>query len=267
MSLHVHWQLEYSSDPAFNIIISLCAHGQVDEMPPCQKNPQGIVMSIQSVRCNSEQLKSNDQKLALAKEAVKPTLRALGLSTEDVDATIDTNEGVHFEVSIPGVFGMLACKINALEDKLNMRSYKEALSVVASTISSFTDNVLLIPLKINQKSNAARGAYFQLLESGDHDACSMAAQAFSDSGVDISVDEFLHLRHGISQPRNRHQHELADAEDFAEALENLQLDHKKKTLLTRLHVHELEADGHVFTSSRLSACNLPAVSAGTICMS
>ena len=117
------------------------------------------------------------------------------------------------------------------------------------------------------RARAARGAYFQLLESGDHDTRSMAVQAFSDSGVDISVDEFLNLRHGISQPRNRHQHELADAEEFAEALENLQLDHKKKTLLTRLHVHELEADGHVFTSSRLTACNLPAVSAGTICMS
>ena len=172
-----------------------------------------------------------------------------------------------FQVYMQGILGMLACKINALEEKLNARSYKEALSVVASTIGSFTDNVLLIPLQIDHKSSAARGAYFQLLESGDHDTRSMAVQAFSDSGVDISVDEFLNLRHGISQPRNRHQHELADAEEFAEALENLQLDHKKKTLLTRLHVHELEADGHVFTSSRLTACNLPAVSAGTICMS
>ena len=149
-----------------------------------------------------------------------------------------------------GVFGMLVKKIigalDALEKRLDNKSRKEALSVVASAINSFTDRVLLIPLQIQHKSKIARGAYFELLESGDRVTREMAAQLLSDSRVDISVDEFLRLRREIclQLPRNRIRipHDIADPEEFAEALRTLQLGLEERALLTRLHFHELEAD-------------------------
>ena len=158
------------------------------------------------------------------------------------DNTVDPKEGVHLEVDVQGMLGTLACRINALEKKLEKRSHEEALSVVASAINSFTDHVFLIPQQVDHKSKSARDACFDLLEAGDHAARARATKLLSESKVGISVDDFLRLRREICAPSNRPKHDIVDAADFAEALEILPLDPTAKALLTRLHTFELEAD-------------------------
>ncbi len=88
-----------------------------------------------------------------------------------VDATVAIDPDVYvdacleFEVntlpSTLGVFGMLVKKMiaigmDALEKRLDNKSRKEALSVVASAINSFTDRVFLIPLQIQHVQDCSR---------------------------------------------------------------------------------------------------------------
>ena len=206
----------------------LCLHVLQDGQEPCTKVPKGAVVGIKNIACTPKQSTSELEKVELAKAAMKPTMEKYGILPEDTHASLNADASVHLEADVIGVLDTI------MHELLDIRR-ERSLSVVSSSINSFTDRFLLWPLGIDEPK---KRDYFVSLRS-DENTRAKATELLSQSGVNITVDQLLQFRRAICLPRNGVQHGIAEPQDFETALGDMKnLDVGDQVLLKQLHLLE-----------------------------